>query len=195
MNAARHLFAVQGPEATTVAEIADAADTAIGSFYNYFASKDELLAALLRESLAAELEQIRQLQARVEDVAEAVSVAHRHLVGMADREPDWAWLLVRLEVSHRAGTAVLGEAAVEDLERGIAEGRFDVVDPGVAIQASGGALTSVIHARLLGDLGDQAAAAHAEGVLRSFGMTAAEAHEVAHRPLPDLTRSRPGAVP
>ena len=36
-------------DATSVAEIADAADVAIGSFYNYFDTKDELLAALLQD--------------------------------------------------------------------------------------------------------------------------------------------------
>ena len=51
LAAGQRLFGEQGFDATTVAEIADAADVAIGSFYNYFDTKDELLAALLYETL------------------------------------------------------------------------------------------------------------------------------------------------
>src|SRR6516164_2026135 len=59
--AARHLFAGRGVEHTTIAQIADHAEIAIGSFYNYFGTKDELLDAVIEESLS---EQLRLLQLR-----------------------------------------------------------------------------------------------------------------------------------
>ena len=55
LAAAQHLFGEQGFDATTIAEIAEQADVAIGSFYNYFDTKEELLAALLQETLAEQL--------------------------------------------------------------------------------------------------------------------------------------------
>lgn len=190
LSAARGLFAEQGPEGTTITEIAERADTAVGSFYNYFDGKEDLLAALVRETLAAELEQLQARQAQVKDPAEAISVAHRHLVRLADSEPEWAWLLVRLEVPDRMLNAVLGEAAMRDLRRGIDAGRFEVSSPRLAGLASGGALLAVIHARLLGELGEHADSEHAEGVLRSFGLGAAEAAEIARRPLPPVGTGR-----
>src|SRR5450631_2139610 len=51
LASARHLFGAQGAEATTIAEIAEGADIAIGSFYNYFRTKEDLLAALLEVAL------------------------------------------------------------------------------------------------------------------------------------------------
>ncbi len=186
LDAARGLFAAQGLETTTVAQIAEAADIAVGSFYNYFRTKDELLAVLVSETMTEQLASLQARQGRVEDVAEAVSIAHRHLVELVVREPDWAWLLVRLEASERIIDLTMREAASGDLERGIASGRFRIGDPAVALQASGGALLAVIHCLLRGELGEDAGSAHAEGVLRSFGVEPAEAAEIARRPLPAL---------
>lgn len=46
--AATALFAAQGYAETTMQEIADSADLAVGTLYNYFRAKPELLAAILR---------------------------------------------------------------------------------------------------------------------------------------------------
>ena len=100
-------------------------------------------------------------------------------------EPEWARLLVRLDVPYRVTDDVLGRPAMRDLRAGIAAGRFQVVDPRLALRASGGALIAVMHAVLLGELGERADCEHAEGVLRSFGLDPAEAAEIARRPMPD----------
>ncbi len=190
LAAARQLFAAQGMEATTIAEIAERADIAIGSFYNYFRTKDDVLAALLQDALRDQLGVLQARQEGIDDPAERVSVAHRHLILAVGDDPDWAWLLVRLEVPHNVTDAVLGEHAMADLRDGIDRGRFRVTDPKVALRASGGALISVMHGLLLGEFGPGAGSAHAEGVLRSFGVDDEEAAEIARRPLPEAPVSR-----
>lgn len=52
LNAALHLFAGQGVNATSVEEITDRADVGKGTFYRHFGSKEELLAALLDDSVS-----------------------------------------------------------------------------------------------------------------------------------------------
>ena len=169
LAAAQRLFGEQGFDATTVAEIADAADVAIGSFYNYFDTKDALLGALLHETLAEHLRRMEARRTGVEDPAEAISVRHRHFVRLAREQPEWAWLLVRLDVPYRVTNDVLGRPAMRDLRAGIAAGRFRVADPRLALRASG-RLIAVMHALLLDELGRRADSEHAEGVLRSFGL-------------------------
>jgi AcrR family transcriptional regulator len=189
LAAARRLFASRGVDATTVAEISEEADVAVGSFYNYFSTKDELLAALLETSLTAERCELESRQAQVSDPAEMISIAHRHLVGLAHSDADLAWLLIRLEVPLRVARAVLWHSASSDLAAGIATGRFDVERPDLALVASGGALLAVIHSILEGDNGPEVASAHAEGVLRTLGIAPNEASEIAHRPLPPVTQA------
>ncbi len=75
LDAAAALFAAHGIEATSVAAIAEAAGVAKGSFYRYFASREELLAAL----------KVRF----VDDLLAAVTGFADRLVGGAD---DW-WRL------------------------------------------------------------------------------------------------------
>ena len=185
LAAARQLFAARGVDQTAIAEIAAHADIAVGSFYNYFATKEALLDALLEEELSKQLRLLELRQAQVDDPAEKISVAHRHLIRVAQTDPDWAWLLVRLELPERIAWTVLGDAAARDLRSGIRAGRFAVANPKLALTASGGALFAVIHAQLVGEGSRRADIEHAEGVLRSFGLGRDEAAAVAGRPLPD----------
>src|SRR4051794_7119852 len=126
LAAARELFADRGLDRTTIAEIAERADIAIGSFYNYFRSKEQLLDALLEAELARQLTLLQRRQLSAEDPAEKISIAHRHLVRVAQTDADWAWLMVRLELPYRVAWSVLGDSAREDLRAGIEAGRFEL---------------------------------------------------------------------
>jgi AcrR family transcriptional regulator len=186
LAAARALFASRGMEQTTIAEIAAHADVATGSFYNYFAGKEQLLESLLEPEFAKQRELISRRQEQVEDPAEKMSIAHRHLVLVGKSDPDWAWLILRLDVPYRAAWATLGPAASDDLNAGLEAGRFDVANPELALTAIGGALFAVIHEQLVGKGSAEADSQHAEGVLRSLGVPPGEAAEIARRPLPQL---------
>lgn len=182
--AARTLFARQGVDNTRINEITDEADVGFGSFYNHFASKEAIVEAVLEETVAAQGAAIDALTEAVEDPAEVVSAAHRYFVSLARTDPDWAWLLIRLDVSHNLVLAALGPFARRDLRRGIKAGRFQVADEQVALHAAGGALLAVMRGVLDGQLRKSADVQHAEGVLRLLGVPPHEAAEVARRPLP-----------
>jgi AcrR family transcriptional regulator len=186
LAAARRLFAAQGVAQTTMRDIAAEADVALGSFYNYFRTKEDVLARLIEDALSEQLRLLALRQGQVEDMAERVTIAHRHLLAAVRADPDWGRLLVRLDADHGIVEAALGEAAMADLRRGLESGRFAVADPRLALVASGGALLGVIQGVVRGEFDAEADCAHAEGVLRSFGVPPRQAARIARRPLPAL---------
>ncbi len=186
LQAARTLFARQGVEATRISEITEEADVGFGSFYNHFDSKEGIVAAVFEDTVAAQGGAIESLTRDLDDPAEVVAVAHRYLVRLARTDPEWGRLLVNLEASHSVMLAALGPHAKRDLDRGIRSGRFNVSSRRVALFAAGGALLAVMRAVLDGHTPSSADSAHAEGVLRLFGVAPDEAAEVARRPMPRL---------
>jgi AcrR family transcriptional regulator len=184
IEAAKALIARQGVDNTRIQEITDEADVGFGSFYNHFESKEALIEAVLAETIAAQGAEIDALTAVIGDPAEVISAAHRSFVRRARSDPDWGWLLLRLDVSHNVLLAALGPYARRDLRKGIKAGRLSVPNELIALHAMGGALLSVMRAVLDGIAPKHADVHHAEGVLRLLGLPADEAAEVARRPPP-----------
>ncbi len=186
MESARALFSRKGVEATRINEITEHADVGFGSFYNHFASKEAIVAAVLAETVAAQGATINALTEHLDDPAEVVATAHRHFVKLARSDPDWGWLLVRLDTSHSVMLTALGPHAKRDLDHGIRAGRFRVPNRQVALTGIGGSLLAVMRAVLDGHAPTSADRDHAEGVLRLLGLPDDEAAEVASRPMPAL---------
>lgn len=186
IGSARTLFARQGVDATRINEITEGADVGFGFFYNHFDSKATIVEAVLQEMVTAQGAAVEAVTRHLEDPAEVVSAAHRYFVNRASSDPDWGWLLVRLESTHSIMLGALEPYARRDLARGIRAGRFAVADRQVALLAAGGALLMVMRAVLDGRVGRSADSVHAEGVLRLFGVPSHEAAEIARRPMPEV---------
>lgn len=69
MDAGAALFAKQGYDGTTMTEIAQRADTAIGSLYRFFPSKQALAAALLQHYRESLDEKLAEIEARVSQLS------------------------------------------------------------------------------------------------------------------------------
>lgn len=188
VRAAAALFARQGVDNTRINEITDEADVGFGSFYNHFKSKEEIVEAVLTETLAAQGSAVAALTAGIEDRAEVVAVAHRHFVELARTDPDWAWLLIRLDLAQKLGFGALGPFAERDIAAGIKAGRFHVANRRIAMLDAGGALLSIMREVLEGRAPRDAGRLHAEGVLRLLGLTPEDAAEVARRPMPAMAK-------
>jgi AcrR family transcriptional regulator len=186
LAAAQATFARHGVDATRVQDITEEADVGFGSFYNHFDDKDAIVAAVLEELAGRQSAGMAVLREVVADPAEVVSVAHRHFLRLAVADPTWAWLLIRLDVTHRALERTLGPQAHEDVRRGVDAGRFHVGDPVLAANAMGALLLGTTRVVLEGrlDVGPHPAVDHAALVLRMLGLPPEEAAEIAARPLP-----------
>lgn len=184
LEAAKTLIARQGVDNTRIQEITEEADVGFGSFYNHFQSKEEIVEAVLVETVTAQGAEIDALTSQLADPAEVISAAHRIFVRRASSDPDWAWLLVRLNLSHNIMLAALEPYARRDLLAAIKARRLSVPNEQIALLASAGALLAVMRAILDAQAPKDSDIHHAEGVLRMFGLPLDEAAEVARRPLP-----------
>jgi AcrR family transcriptional regulator len=183
-EAASVLIAEKGVSGLRISEITERADVALGSFYNHFESKEDLVKAVVADTIGARTRTIVAEMASLEDPADVVSFACRRVVRIAYEDPELAWLFVNLERADALFETLVLPYAVETLDRGVASGRFDVTETHIALTGIVGSALAVMRAILDGRYGPDADVVFTEGVLRSVGLDRAEAREVATRELP-----------
>src|SRR5271154_3776670 len=92
LDAGRSLIAAKGVAGLRIQEITETADVALGSFYNYFESKEQFLEAIITESLS---ELAATTIGTAEDTvapADVVALACLRIIRLAYAEPDFARL-------------------------------------------------------------------------------------------------------
>jgi AcrR family transcriptional regulator len=187
IQAAQALIAA-GKLNVPVLEITQAADVGMGSFYNHFDSKEELFEAAVADVLDSHGALLDQLTATIDDPAETFASSFRLTGRLFRRRPQESRILLASGLNMMSSERGLGPRALRDIEMAAAAGRFTVDDPKLALAVAAGALLGL--GKLLQDEPnrDDAAAADrvTEDVLRLFGLSADEAHEICTRPLPDV---------
>lgn len=175
LDAARELIAANGVAGLRVQDITERADVALGSFYNYFASKEILLDAVISETLSdLAAETVTELDDDA-DPAETVALAALRVVGLARREPDLARLIVNVAHSEALFSDAVHPPARLTVERGIVTGRFVVANVEVLLTTVIGGAFALIREILDGRHGEHAEAAFARHALCSLGIRPDEA--------------------
>ncbi|MFJ7077555.1 TetR/AcrR family transcriptional regulator [Streptomyces sp. NPDC098781] len=189
VRAARQILAETGDTSASIQAIAERADVGFGSFYNHFESKTELFEAAVEDALEEYGQTFDDRLRGIDDPAELVAAGFRLSARMADSHPELMQVLRRRGLGYLHSDNGLVTRARRDLQAGTVSGRFTPADPAVALSALGGTLLSLVELRFARpDLdGDEAATSLAEMVLRMLGVPPDEAHEVARRPLPDVS--------
>jgi AcrR family transcriptional regulator len=188
VEAARRIAAVRGIEATPISEITDEAGVGVGSFYNHFATKEELLEAVISETFEAHGAALDRIHEGKEDIAEILAQNIRLTVRMVDHDPIWGWFAIRTGLYAPQLQSSLGGRLTRDLRRGFDAGRFASYDEHTTVAAFGGALLGVMRAKLETGLPKDADRFLAEELLRLLGLRPKEAAEIAGRRLPPVTR-------
>jgi AcrR family transcriptional regulator len=182
-DAARALIAEKGVDGLRISEITEGADVALGSFYNHFESKEELVEEVVADTIQALAEAMVEPMSKLQDPAEAVSFATRSFVRLTEDNRELASLLVNLDRPDAQFEMAVQPIALEALDRGIAAGRFEVADNHVALTGVVGGTLAVMRGILDGRYSPDVDVLHAQGVLRSLGLSPADAREVATREL------------
>ncbi|WP_433679718.1 TetR/AcrR family transcriptional regulator [Nocardia sp. CA-119907] len=185
LGAARK-FLSEGRSAVSIQEITDAADVGFGSFYNHFSSKDELFDEAVRSVLQVYSEMRDDIVALYDDPAEVFAVSLR-MTGRLQRQiPEGVRVILNSGTSVLLRDEGLAPRARRDIIAAQEAGRFDPMDPDMAIMAAGGALLGLL--QLLDARPEADAGALTDEmtfhVLRMFGMNKRSAEKLTTKALP-----------
>ncbi|WP_067902193.1 TetR/AcrR family transcriptional regulator [Nocardia vaccinii] len=187
VGAAQSLLA-EGKINVPILEITQAADVGMGSFYNHFQSREELFQAAVEEALDRHGALLDLLCEEVEDPAQVFAQSFR-LTGRLHRQhPTLSKVLLNDSLHLANSDRGLAPRARRDIEAAAEAGRFTIHDPELSMTIVAGAALCL--GRLLHDQPErddaEAADQVAEDLLRMFGLSPEEAHEICRRPLPPL---------
>jgi TetR/AcrR family transcriptional regulator, fatty acid metabolism regulator protein len=161
LDAAVRVFARKGYHAARVGDIAEEAGVAYGLLYHYFASKEEVLRSVFRETWRALIQTIMSVEESDDEPREQLRKVAEILLRSWRRDPDLVRVLV-LEVTrsgHLAGEMdeiVASFAAIQAIiERGQADGSIRAdLDPRLASYVFYGAIDELLTGWVLGRLPD-----------------------------------------
>lgn len=174
INAAREIIAERGLDKLRVSDITEHADVAFGTFYNHFATKDDIVEAVVGETIVGLADSVSESQNNADPLA-AVVASTRAIVRLAYDDPGLARLLVSLEQAEARFERIIAPQAGAVLERGVAEGRFSITDLDTTLTMCMAGAFEVIRGVLDGRLGPGADATCAEMILRMAGLTPEQA--------------------
>lgn len=186
MWAARQLMASGGPDSITIQSITKIADIGQGTFYNYFANRDEVIDAVILAEVESLGSRLDRLTAGMSDAAEIYAYSLRHLMRTAVTDPVWGWMVVRMGIAQQGLLSQLGPRAARDIKIGIDSGRFKVENLEVATAMTFGSLLAVMRDYLRSQTKVDPSNVYAENLLRMVGLSPQEAQEISNRKLPDL---------
>ncbi len=133
IGAGRRLYSERPVDAVTVDDIVQAASVGKGSFYNHFADREGLVRAISSEIRGLVEGAVTRANTDVEDPARRMARAVCTYLRFALDGAESARVLVRIHSGHTSLSAPLNRGLVEDIEAGLASGRFAVatVEAGV----------------------------------------------------------------
>ncbi|MEU3012195.1 TetR/AcrR family transcriptional regulator [Nocardia asteroides] len=186
--AAAQVFIAQGRLNAPILEITQAADVGMGSFYNHFSSREELLQVAVGEVLDRLGGTLDELTAGIEDPAHVFAQSFRLAGRFHRREPTASKVLLAEGLVYAGSDKGVAARARRDIESGVRAGRFVVRDAELALVIVSGAalcLGQLLHEQPARD--DAAAVDQvAEDLLRMLGLSTAEARDISRRALPEI---------
>jgi AcrR family transcriptional regulator len=185
-------FIASGRTNAPILEITQAADVGMGSFYNHFATKEELFAAAVEDVLDQHGALLDRLTEGIDDPAIVFAQSFRLTGRLHRREPELSRVLLRHGLELINADTGLGPRARRDIEAAARAGRFKVDDVDLAMSiAAGSALTlgQLLHEQPERD-DAEATDRVTEALLRTFGLTPREARRICALPLPEPTDPR-----
>jgi len=187
VGAAVSVMARKGIEPATINDITEAADVGFGSFYNHFASKEELVGVVTYELLDRIGQRIDEMTVGISDALDILATSIRLFIAMLVSKPEWAQFIIRLGLAPEYKRYGIFKRLFRDIGNVAKAPNSTIVDPGTVNFALGGAMLFMVIALLEGDLPtDNAPNRIASAALRILGQKEEAIAKLIARPLPPV---------
>lgn len=189
LDAAYAAMSTKGFETSRIADIIEAANVGVGSFYNHFSGKEDLARAVFLHRVEEFGNELESAVKSAPEIAAATCFVYRRLLERAEDDPAWAAFILQLEPLFRMYDKLMRPHARAGLQIGIDNGTFRIDDLEAGISAIHAMMLAITRAMLVGDLSKQRAHRSSSLALRMFGVSDARAEELARMSMPALRRA------
>ncbi|WP_166365634.1 TetR/AcrR family transcriptional regulator [Pseudomonas akapageensis] len=184
LEAAARVVAESGERNATIDDFIQAAGVARGTFYNYYATRQDLLDDLWGWFGRNPFLEIHQACLKLEDPAERIVAEARLVLRGATENSAWGWLVYALSASGQTVNEDLLGYPRPDLVLGLRQGRFTFDE----LSCASDLVVGTVRIALKAVLSEARPKDYAHGIcvllLRALGVPNAEALEISGRPLP-----------
>jgi AcrR family transcriptional regulator len=175
-------------EALTISDVVARAEVSNGTFYNYFADRDELIDALAEHSLIS-LAAESATQTTDQDPARRFAFATLRVLSRAAEDRTWGRVVLRLIDHRRSYSREMIGYLQEDLTSGFDEGRFEFGADAVTLDVLSGLILMSVRRIVRGDAGPNHAERVLERALAILGIAKDEARILATEAVADQKRN------
>lgn len=184
IEAAARVTAERGSQKATIDDFITGAKVSRGTFYNYFATREDLLEALWATRGHDPFSEIMRICATINGPAEHLATMTRLILRQAVKDPTWGWLVIAMSAERATVNDDLLEYPLPDLKAGERAGVFHYDDLACAADLVVGTVRSSLHALLRETRMRQYPETISKMLLIALGVPRSEAHRVSHLPLP-----------
>lgn len=207
IESALHVFAHKGADAAVIDDVIAMAEVSRGTFYNYFRTNEELLAAVVKELGNELLALVEAVVIQCKDPAERLATGVRMALHTMQAHPLLAQFVARAGLAMAANNSLAMAYLPRDIQAAIDSGRFNLGSVHVGLVLVLGTAHAAIAAMTLpAPVSTTLPANYPEEVtyhlLLGLGMTKAQARKLVSAPItpvdfPEqalLARTRPNAT-
>lgn len=182
--AAIKVFSMRGVAAASLPQIAEAADVTIGTVYNHFHGKSEIVSAVAVEIARTIRDRSAPGRAQLKSGTEQMAAGCRRYLGLAEGSPSWALLILDVASIDTAFRKTITGFVATELRKGIRSGEFTVESEAAALDLVIGATMEGMRNIALRTARKGHAVQVTAAILRSLGVPPAQARQTASKPLP-----------
>lgn len=184
IEAAMEVFSSKGVESTVIEDLIAQADVSRGTFYNYFRTTEEVMAAVQQVVGNELLSLIDAAIADRSDPAERLACGVRLVLQTARRFPQMGRFISRVGVSRGIEHMPALGHLLRDLLEASEAGRFQIADPMLGLDLVVGTTSAALQSlSMRPDLGEAYPQEIAFHILLGLGMNRAAARKLVDKPL------------